>query len=72
MGDMGEAAAIILVIVVVIVLISAIFVAIGFAIRKSAQLHDAVATTIEKQAEEYEGSTIVFGIDEFVRPTNQV
>lgn len=72
MGDMGEAAAIILVVVVVIVLISAIFVAIGFAVRKSAQLHDSIATTIEKQAEEFEGSTIVFGVGEFVRPTDQV
>lgn len=69
---MGEAAAILLVIIVVIVLVSAIFVAIGFAVRKSAQMHDSIATTIQKQAEEFEGSTIVFGMDEFVRPTNQV
>lgn len=72
LGDMGEAAAIVIVVVIVVVLVSAIFVAVLYAVRKSAQLHDSVATLIRKQQEELENATVVFGKDEFVRPLDRV
>jgi hypothetical protein len=58
--------------VIVLVLVSAIFVIVGFAIRRTAQLHDSIATMIRSQQLELENQTVVLGMDEFVRPMTAV
>ncbi len=59
-------------IVVAVVIVGAMIVAVIYGIRKTIQLHDSVSAVIIKQQEELENSTVVFGIDEFVRPIDAV
>ena len=68
----GEALIVIVLIVIVIVLVSAIFVVIGYALRKWALFHDRMTDMLHWQQCELEGETVVLGMHESVRPLNEV
>lgn len=68
----GEGAAIVVIVIVVIVIVSAIFVIIGYGLKKTHELEKAIATTIRQQEEEWENSVIVLGRHECLRPRDQV
>lgn len=68
----GEALIIILLIVIVIVLLSAIVVIILYTVKKWTLFHDRMTDMIKNQASELESETIVLGIDETLRPIDEV
>mgnify|MGYP001583458980 FL=1 len=71
-GGGGEALIVIAIVVVVVVLVSAIFVVIGYALRKWALFHDRMTDMLLRQQCELEGETVVLGMHESVRPLNEV